>query len=165
MGICYTYFLYDGFDWGYENINKNDMIKKLKKYSTILSDSIPHFIVVDIDKKHPTDFIEEIKKDGIVYDMAFEYSDDEEHILDDYNNIHNKSIEINDIPTHEEIMTKWWGAEIKGEPFTWFRIIGFMPSINIKNNEYKTSIGFVFSGRNIFSHFISSDIPPEIKKL
>lgn len=55
MGTCYTYLLFDDFDWGYSNRTKNQTIKDIKKrfpYVDILA-QWQDYIVVHLDKTSP----------------------------------------------------------------------------------------------------------------
>ena len=54
MGICYTYLLYDDFDWDYDR-KKSTVIKDLKKELPVAEviAQWPHYIVVDLDKNGP----------------------------------------------------------------------------------------------------------------
>jgi hypothetical protein len=55
LGTCYTYLLYDEFDWGYTNNSRMQTIAKLEQelpVATVLA-YWPHYIVVDLDKNSP----------------------------------------------------------------------------------------------------------------
>lgn len=55
MGTCYTYILYDDFDWDYRDKPKQQIIEDLKvelPIAEILA-TWPHYIVVDMDKTWP----------------------------------------------------------------------------------------------------------------
>lgn len=52
MGICYTYLLYDDFDWDYTTNTKDKVIEEIKKdlpVATILAQWY-QYIVVDLNK-------------------------------------------------------------------------------------------------------------------
>lgn len=56
MGVCYTYLLYEDFDWCYSERSKDQVIEDLKKelpVAEILA-QWSHYIVVDLDKNSPT---------------------------------------------------------------------------------------------------------------
>lgn len=55
MGVCYTYLLYDDFDWGYVDTTKEDTIEALKKELPVAEVKAQwnNYIVVDLDKNHP----------------------------------------------------------------------------------------------------------------
>jgi hypothetical protein len=66
MGTCYTYLLYDDWDWGYNwDKSKDDVIEDIKKefpVATVLA-QWRNYIVVDMDKNSPwKDHTHELKK-------------------------------------------------------------------------------------------------------
>lgn len=55
MGVCYTYLLYDDFDWEYSDKSKDQVIQDIKKdlpVATILTQWY-QYLVIDIDKNWP----------------------------------------------------------------------------------------------------------------
>lgn len=75
MGTCYTYLLYDDFDWGYRNKSKEEMIESLKQELPVADvvASWSHYIVVDLDKNSPWgENVQILKK---YCDSAFYYTD------------------------------------------------------------------------------------------
>lgn len=55
MGTCYTYLLYDDWDWSYSNQSKEELTEDLKKELPIAEviSTWNHYIVVDLDKNSP----------------------------------------------------------------------------------------------------------------
>ena len=75
MGICYTYLLYDDFDWAYQDRTKAETIEALKKelpVAEILAQWY-YYIVVDLGKHSPwRDSTQLLKK---YCDSAWYYGD------------------------------------------------------------------------------------------
>lgn len=78
MGTCYTYLLYDDFDWRKDDFSsgRQETIEKIKRelprYATVEA-HWPHWIVVDLDKNSP--WGERVQKLKKYCDAAYYYPD------------------------------------------------------------------------------------------
>lgn len=75
MGTCYTYLLYDDFDWKYQNKTKQETIQAIKEefpVAEILA-QWSHYIVVDLDKNSP--YKEQTKNLRKFCDSVYWYGD------------------------------------------------------------------------------------------
>ena len=55
MGTCYTYLLFDDFDWGYRDRTKKEIIERIKEELPVATIEAQwyKYIVVDLDKCSP----------------------------------------------------------------------------------------------------------------
>src|SRR5258708_37316583 len=75
MGVCYTYLLYDDFDWSYSNLSKENTITALKEdlpVAEVLT-QWNNYIVVDLDKNSP--WGENVQKLKKYCNSAYYYGD------------------------------------------------------------------------------------------
>lgn len=79
MGTCYTYLLYEDFDWSYSGKTKEEIIQDIKTelpVAEILA-TWPHYIVIDLNKNWPLgDNAHKLKK---YCDVAYCYTDSDQY--------------------------------------------------------------------------------------
>jgi hypothetical protein len=69
MGVCYTIFFVDEFDWDYKNFSKSQAEEEFLKvlpYAEKIADFY-RFLVFDINKIWPDDVKDVIRSDAVYY--------------------------------------------------------------------------------------------------